>query len=80
MTGRSERCTSPTNNGTASKQTASSLFATPADRLDLTEDWYACRDQAYEDLAVQWLKAHDVPYVRDEEMTNGREGTASGER
>jgi len=55
-------------------------FRDTCDRLGLTEDWYAYRDQAYEDVAVQWLKAHDVPYVRDEEMTNGREGAASGER
>jgi len=42
-------------------------FRDTADRLGLTEDWYAFRDQAYEDISVNWLEAHDIPYVRDEE-------------
>ena len=42
-------------------------FRDTADRLGLTEDWYDFRDQAYEDIAVNWLEAHDIPYVRDEE-------------
>lgn len=40
-------------------------FRDTADRLGLTEDWYAYRDQAYEDIAIEWLEAHDVSYVRD---------------
>lgn len=42
-------------------------FRDTADRLGLTEDWYAFRDQAYEDRAVEWLEAHDIPYVREED-------------
>lgn len=45
-------------------------FRDTADRLGLTEDWYAFRDQAYEDIAVNWLEANDIPYVRDEEETD----------
>ena len=55
-------------------------FRDTADRLGLTEDWYAYRDEAYEDIAVEWLEAHDIPYVREKEETGGRGGTASGER
>lgn len=45
-------------------------FRDTADRLGLTEDWYAYRDQAYEDIAVEWLEEHDIPYVREEEETD----------
>lgn len=45
-------------------------FRDTADRLGLTEDWYAFRDQAYEDIAVRWLEAHDIPYVREEDETD----------
>lgn len=40
-------------------------FRDICDRLGLTEDWYAYRDQAYEDITVEWLEAHDIPYVRE---------------
>jgi hypothetical protein len=42
-------------------------FRDTCDRLGLTEDWYAFRDQAYEEIAVRWLEARDIPYVRDDE-------------
>lgn len=45
-------------------------FRDTADRLGLTEDWYAFRDQAYEDKAVRWLEANDIPYVREDDTTN----------
>lgn len=45
-------------------------FRDTADRLGLTEDWYAYRDQAYEDIAVEWLEAHDIPSVQEKEETD----------
>lgn len=42
-------------------------FRDTADRLGLTEDWYAFRDQAYEDKAIRWLEANDIPYERKPE-------------
>ena len=46
-------------------------FRDTCDRLGYTEDWYDFRDQAYEDIAVEWLEARDIPYVEDEEETDG---------
>lgn len=40
-------------------------FRDTADRLGVTEDWYDFRDQAYEDIAVEWLERNDIPYVRE---------------
>lgn len=40
-------------------------FRDTCDRLGYTEDWYEYRDQAYEEIAVEWLEKHDMPYVRD---------------
>lgn len=47
-------------------------FRDTADRLGVTEDWYAYRDQEYKDIAVEWLEANDIPYVRKRKKTDLR--------
>lgn len=41
-------------------------FRDTTERLGLTQDWYDFRDRAYENIAIEWLEAHDIPFVRDE--------------
>ena len=50
-------------------------FRDTCDRLGYTEDWYAFRDQAYEEIAVRWLEARDIPYVEDEPRIEDEEET-----
>lgn len=41
-------------------------FRNTSTRLGLRQDWYAFRDAALEEIAVEWLEAHEIPYVTEE--------------
>jgi len=34
-------------------------------RLGIQQDWYRFRDEALEEIARDWLLAHDIPFVED---------------
>jgi len=44
---------------------AQRCFLDTARRLGVIEEWYACRDRALAELAVEWLDEHEIPYRRD---------------
>ncbi|UCE03132.1 MAG: hypothetical protein JSW67_02760 [Candidatus Latescibacterota bacterium] len=33
-------------------------------RLGIQDDWYRFREQAFEEIAVEWLEQHDIQYSR----------------
>lgn len=41
-------------------------FKDTAYRLGIEKDWFAFRDKAYEDLAVEWCEENNIKYRRDE--------------
>ena len=36
-------------------------------RLDITKDWYAFRDAATKELAIEWCEENELPYTDEEE-------------
>ena len=38
------------------------LFRNTVERFDLTQQWYTFRDQAFEQIAREWLDEHKIPY------------------
>ena len=34
-------------------------------RLGILQDWYRFRDEAFKEIARDWLIAHDIPFVED---------------
>ncbi len=36
-------------------------------RHGIADDWYRFRQAALEEIAVEWLEAHDIPYTRESE-------------
>lgn len=41
------------------------MFRSTVTRHGLLDEWYAFRDASYEEIAVDWLEAHGVPFVRE---------------
>ena len=39
-------------------------FKSTIDRLELRDAWFRYRDDAIEQVAIDWLEAHDIPWVR----------------
>ena len=39
-------------------------FKSIAQRHGLIDDWYRFRDQAFEQIAIDWLKANEIPYKK----------------
>ena len=35
--------------------------------LDIEKDWYEFRNQTYEQIAINWLENHEIPYTRDDD-------------
>ena len=42
-------------------------FRSTVERLDRLQDWYDYRDAALKEIAAEWLEAHDIPYVSEED-------------
>jgi len=42
-------------------------------RHNIAEDWYLFRQQALEEIAVEWLEAHGIAYRREDEAAEGRD-------
>jgi hypothetical protein len=40
------------------------FFRSTLDRLGLRDKWYRYRDKAIEQIAIDWLEAHDIPWTR----------------
>jgi hypothetical protein len=34
-------------------------------RHGIADDWYRFRQAALEEIAIEWLEAHDIPYTRE---------------
>ena len=34
------------------------------DKLNIEKEWYEFRDQTYEQIAIEWLDEHEIPYTR----------------
>lgn len=41
------------------------LFKDAINRHRIADDWYKFRDEALEEIAVDWLEANHIPFVRD---------------
>ncbi len=41
-------------------------FKDTLDRHDLLDTWFAYRQAAFAEIAIEWLEEHHIPYVRDE--------------
>lgn len=40
-------------------------FKDIADHYDLLDDWYAFKQEAYKQIAIDWLERHEIPYLDD---------------
>ncbi len=40
-------------------------FKDAVHRLKIADDWYAFRDKAYEDIAIEWLEENGIAYTRE---------------
>lgn len=36
--------------------------------LNIENKWYEFRNQAYEQIAIDWLDDHEIPFTRDDEI------------
>jgi len=40
-------------------------FKDTVHRLGIEQDWYRFRDEAFREIAREWLRAHDIPFIEE---------------